>query len=202
MFLTELLPLLNEYRSSEDQYEKKRLENTLKKFLMENESQFRQLLITDHIDENSKELLKNLLDEKRKEFVEIGNVTNPLQEIKEFYIQWRELYENNPQEPTQEMVLIIEKIINKYYPQRKEVIENLIKINDDEIYQKFKNMVENQIRIFFYHEAENYLNSQLYKKNNFFKKIRIKKNIDKELKKISKYEFNYESFMEALKWAS
>ena len=109
--------------------------------------------------------------------------------IKSKYYDWlNEFKKNNI--PNENCEKIVEEIINYYALNSFYVIEEILKIKNDENYEFFKNMIKNYLRKFFAKKIKEYYISEEFNSLNFFQKYKKKKEIIKLLDDIGSYKFD------------
>lgn len=207
MFSLEILNLLNQYKNA-DEYEKKKIENSLKRIIQNNKEEFLNFAQTkkEQLDEQIKQFMQKCYDEvedeeKKKELTKGLDKEDKtdFEIIKSAYQKWLEQFINNQNTVNEKCEQIIKEIISHYAPNQLETLKKIIYIKDDENYESFKNMINNYLRIYFAEKIEKYYQSQQYKSLGFFKKRSKKKQILKLLNQIGRYEFNKEEIEQVLK---
>lgn len=205
MIEIEILSILSKYKKAEE-YEKKKLEESLKKIILENKENFLEFAQKQqyNLDDETKKLLQELYEEIDSKEQEENNqkITEKEEDytiIKNYYNDWKEEFQNNNSIPNQNCENIIKQIINKYVENDFETIEKILEIKEDETYNKFCNMLNNYLRKYFAQKIQNYYKSEDYIKLGFLKKKNKKKKIIELLNQIGQYKFNSKKIIEVLK---
>lgn len=204
MFELELISLINEYKKSFSDYDKKqvftRIENLVleksqkfETFIMKNNSSFDEdtnkiILILKEEIKNKKENLNSKDDTSDTENTEIKNTQTDFDMIKNVYEKWlvefRKNLEENPN--CQKM---IKDLVNYYMPNNFQTIKKIFDINDNQDFENFKNMIKNYLRIYYVSKIKEYRTSEQFNSMNFFKKFKIKKEIHEIYQDLGKYVF-------------
>jgi len=198
MFELELITFLNDYKKS-DENTKNKILKSISNLIKENNDEFNNFISKDNLDEETKKLLKDCSNNFSKDEKIKTNEVSDFELIKNYYIKWENIYNQNNKIPNTENEKIVLEIINFYVINRFDVLEEVLKIKDSEDYESFKNMLKNYLRKYFAEKISNYYKSDNFKDLGFFEKRKKKNKILDFLAEIGQYKFDIKKMEEILK---
>lgn len=192
MFELEILELLNSYKNA-DEYDKNKIESSMKKLISEHKQEFQKFLDNSQIDNEAKDFLLTLSKEEKT-----TDEKDDFKVIKEMFMRWEIEFEKNRGVPSKKNEEIILEIINFYVKNRFYVLERILEIEDSTNYESFKNMLKNYLRRYFCELIENYYESEKFKSLGYLKKRKKKNQILRALDKVGEYKFKPKEIEEAI----
>lgn len=201
MLEIELYKILNEYKQNPTQNNKEELNN----FIQNNLIFIQEYIKKPNVDYEVKQILSNLIEKEESQDSNnteqnYQNTSTKYQQdslfFKENFEKWSQEYLKN-KKITQENEYLIKEIIDKYYPLQIEKINEILEIEQDNIFNDYKNMIRNFLREKITIDIRTYYNND-YKKLPFFKRLKKRKLLHQILNEISEYEFNDEKINEIL----
>lgn len=199
MFELEIIELLKKLKNTKDEYEIKKIKNSICNLIKENPEKYENFLQMQALDENTIFLFKecNLIEKEESE--NKTNENSDFEIIKKYYLKWLEIYEQNGKIANTQNEKIVQEIINFYIQNRIEVLLQILKTNSDDNFEAFKNMLKNYLRKYFAEKINNYYKSEDYKNLGFFKKRRKNRELLLTLDYVGKYHFENLKLIEVLK---
>lgn len=203
MFELELLELLNELKNSTEDYDSKKIKNSICNLIRQNIGEYEKFTQSKAIDPETINILReceNIIEkenENHEQSVEKEERTD-FEIIKEQYFKWLEIYNNNNKQLIEQNTQIVNQIINFYVQNRFEVIEQILKIEDSEDWEAFKWHIKNNLRVYFGEKIMNYLESEKLKSLSFFKRRRKKYQALELANEIGNYNFDKKEIDEVL----
>ena len=194
MFEVELLNLINQAKSADNEKKINDVKGSICNLIVSHKDEFDNFIQKNNIDENTRNFLlecKEEIENKEKsESASKATGDNDFEILRDYYKRWLNFYRNNNQQVEENCNKIVDEIINFYVLNRFDVIEEILQITDTQDYEAFKWHIKNKLRIYFVSQIRKYLNSDNYKDLNFFKKLRKKHELEVAIREISKYNFN------------
>lgn len=198
MFQLEILDLIKKYNSQEYS-NKEELLNQIGKLGLENPNQLNQLHLNGALDETDINLIKKSINIYQQNKTNKSNNEDDITKIKNAYVLWSQNFRENNNQTNQQCNKIVEDIVNFYAPNRYEIIEKILIINDTLEFEKFKNHIKNQLRVYFSEKIKEYRNSQNFKNLNFIQEYKKRKEIINLYEDISNYKFDKEKIQKVIK---
>ena len=205
MFQAELIGLLNKFKTTQTDYEKNLIRNSIKNLCLQNREEFENFSQRESVSPEIEELFKTIrmslstnvaLDEENQIKSESDS---DLEKIKNAFLEWKNFFIQNNRVAESNCERIVVELIMFYAQNRFEVLQKVLKIHDDSDFESFKNMLRNYLRKFFGEKIEKvYQDLEKDESVGFFKKQGLKKKILIVLREIAKYEFNEVKIKEVL----
>lgn len=190
MFELEILELLKKLKNTTDEYEIKKLKKSISNLIKENPLKYEHFIQMQALDNQTMKVFNECEKiESEEDQNKTSNEINDFEIIKKNYLKWLEIYQKNNNTPNETNEKIIQDIINFYIQNRFEIILQILKTNDDNDFEAFKNMLKNYLRKYFAEKINNYYKSENYTTLGFFAKKRKNKELLLTLDYIGKYEF-------------
>ncbi len=199
MFELEILELLKKIKSATDEYELKKLKKSLCNLIKENQQKYENFIQMQVLDNQTLKIFNECEKIEIEENQNKNNETSDFEIIKKYYLNWLRIYQNNNGIVNEQNEIIINQIITFYAQNRIEVLIGILKTNDDENFEAFKNMLQNYLRKYFAEKINKYYTNENYLNLGFFNKRKKKKKILEILDSIGKYEFDIDKINEVLK---
>lgn len=208
MFQLELIGLLNEYKQTTEEYSKNKIKSSICKLIKENGGEYNNFIQNQDLDSQTTEFLnrceKEVDIESELSDAHDNNKSSDIQsnsdleKIKMAFLTWEKEYKLNNNIPSKECENIINQMIDFYAPNRFEVLQKVLSINDTETFEKFKYMLMNYLRKFFSEKIEKYFLSDEFNTLGFFAKRSMKRKILEVLDELGEYKFNIKKIDEVL----
>lgn len=198
MFELDILELLNKYRKANDEYNKTKILKSINSLIKENPEKFEKVKNSPDFDSETFSILKKAIDmqdeesEEKNEETQINNnsQSSDIQRVKKAYDNWLLEFKKNGYKPSAKSEMMVSELVNYYILNNFRVIEQILTIEEDETYEKFKNMVTNFTRLYFTNKLKDYRTSQKFKERSLFKRKMIERHILEIYKQMEKYNFN------------
>lgn len=201
MFELEFINLLNQFKNTEEKYEKNKIKTSISSLIKQNSEEYEKFIQLQPLDEQTKQLLseceQNNQEIENQKHQNSINAENDFSIIKNNYYKWLENFQNN-QEVNLQCKEIVREIIDHYVNHRFNILEKIFKLKDDENFEKFKWHIKNELRIYFINKIETYLESDNFKELSFFAQRRKKSEIKVILNQLTDYKFNPKKINEVL----
>ncbi len=198
MFELELLNLLNEYKNSTDNYSKNKIKNSIINLVSQNQNDLIKFKEKPEIEPWAKQIIDECENEIKNQTENNQESSDDLQIIKQAYSKWLSEYKANQNQVNENCSNIIDKLINFYIIARFDVIESILKLEDNEEFEKFKGHLKNKLRAYFATKVEKYTQTYDFRNLSFLKRTRKKAQLKQLIESIGQYEFNPKKIEEVL----
>lgn len=157
MFKLELLDLLKRYPSAEE-YEQKKILHSLNKLISEHQEEFQFFISEANLSEGQ----QGIIDKAQESPLETPEQNSDFEKIKKYYSEWNTEFLRNGRVPSERCEQIVVELIKFYAPNRFEVLQHVIDIEDDQDYEAFKNMLMNYLKAYYYQMLGDFLKSSRF----------------------------------------
>jgi len=188
MFELNLIRAINDYRNLPNSENKEFLLNLIRS----NKEEVDKFLNNSSIDADLKKVVLDLVSEinLRSKKLEVNNNYEEIsKKVSEMFLQWKENFISNNNQPNDKCVEIVREIVDFFYNYNIKKLLDILNIKEDKFFDKFKTMIKNSLRVKIANELTFFLDSEEYKKLNFIEKWKVKHLIKKITLDISKYKF-------------
>ena len=190
MFHLELRNLISEYKSASD-YSRPKIKENIANLVNQHESEYQRLVTEGMLDDNSIEIIQECMKKET-------GPNEDIQFIKRKFAEWVGNYRSNNSVPNNDCRIIIANLISTYAPNRFEVLDKILKINDSQEYEEFKTMLMNFLQAYYAEKIMEYYESNMFKEKGFFQKRKKRNQLLKLTDEIGKYQFNPQKIKEVL----
>lgn len=197
MFDLELINLINEYKKTQETYERNKIKKSISNLIKQNPDLYQNFIQLQQIDLQTKQIL-NECETEIQNNEKISETKDDFEIIKTYFYKWLEIYNQNGKEVSPENTKIVTNIINHYLIHRYDTLEKIFELTDGEDFESFKWHIKNELRIYYINQIRRYRESENYKNLNFIKKIQKDHQINLLINDLGKYIFKPKHYEEVL----